>query len=147
AYQSSVKQPVQAGEKEKDVVFAYSELGKPGEVASQKAVEDLGITLVEYRNGVKLNLKRTDFEPGRIYVNVRVGGGSLTAPVDQPGLAMLASRTYISGGLGKHSVEDLGKLLAGKNVGYRFSIGSDAFGLSGGTTPEDLLLQLEILNA
>src|SRR5690606_4346939 len=33
------------------------------------------------------------------------------------------------------------------NVGYRFDIGTEAFTLSGGTTPEDLLLQLEVLNA
>jgi zinc protease len=147
AYQASLRQPVDANEEAEAAQFAYDTAGEPGEVVSRREVEDLGLTLLRFGNDVRLNLKPTTFEPGRIHVNVRVGGGVLTAPQDKPGLPTLVGRSFISGGLGQHSVEQLSTILAGRNVGYRFSIGGDAFELSGSTTPDDLPLQLQVLQA
>jgi zinc protease len=73
-------------------------------------------------------------------------------------LNSLAGGTFYSGGLGKHSIDDLRRVLAGKNVGFGFSTGSDAFefalptagprgGGGGGTTREDLLLELQYVTA
>ncbi len=80
-------------------------------------------------------------------MTTRVGGGKLTMPKDKPGLDTFASATFTAGGLGKHSTDDLRAILAGKNAGVRFSVGDDAFSLSGSTTPEDLELQLQLLCA
>ena len=71
----------------------------------------------------------------------------MTEPAGQRGLHKLATSTFIAGGLGKHSADDLRRLLAGKNVGWRFSGGADAFRFSGGTTGDDLLLDLQLLAA
>ncbi len=147
AYQASASQPVKANDEEEQAKFAYDVVAEPGAVAQRREVEDLGLTLLQFGNGVKLNVKSTDFEPGRIHVDVRVGGGILTAPRDKPGLPALLGRSFVSGGLGEHSVEQLSTILAGRNVGYRFGIGGDAFEFSGSTTPDDLLLQLQVLQA
>ena len=40
----------------------------------------------------------------------------MTQPADQPGLANLAGSTFVAGGLGKHSADDLDRILAGRNV-------------------------------
>jgi zinc protease len=102
---------------------------------------------VQFANGVRLNLKPTDFEAGRIRVSIRVGGGTLTMPKDQPGLALLANVAFTAGGLGKHSVDDLQRILAGKTVGLSFGAQTDAFGFGAATNRADLLLQLQLFCA
>jgi zinc protease len=127
--------------------FAYTDFGPPGEVRERRHVPDLDITQVVFANGVRLNLKQTDFEAGRIAVSVRVGTGQLTESRETPGLATFANNTFIQGGLGQHSADDLRRILAGKNVGVGFRVDSDAFVFAGGTTPDDLLLQLQLTAA
>ena len=98
-----------------------------GAVTRHEHVEDLDVHLVEFANGVRLNLKKTDFEANTIHVNIRVGTGRLTEPATEPGLAFLADLAFITGGLGKHSIDDLQRLFAGKTVGLNFNVRDDAF--------------------
>ena len=124
-------------------------------------VADLDVTLITFANGVRLNLKRTDFEAG-IRVSARVGTGGLTEPADRRGLVMLANSAFTAGGLGRHGVDDLRRVLAGRNAGIGFRVGQDALELGnagsgggrggrggggGGTTRDDLLLTLQLLTA
>jgi zinc protease len=72
----------------------------------------------------------------------------LTAKRDQPGLWAYADGTFVRGALGKHSQDDLRRILAGKTVGINFSTGPDAFLFtSGATTPDSLLVELQLLAA
>ena len=68
-------------------------------------------------NKVRINLKRTDFEQGKIRLLARIGSGKLTQPKDMPMLDVFATAVFEGGGLGKHSNDDLQQILAGKNVG------------------------------
>ncbi|MCW5622443.1 MAG: insulinase family protein, partial [Burkholderiales bacterium] len=68
-------------------------------------------------------------------------------PVDELGLAALAEAAFVAGGLGKHSIDELNRIIAGRTVGLGFEVEDDAFVLSGRTTPGDLLLQLQLLAA
>ncbi|MCF3651859.1 M16 family metallopeptidase [Synoicihabitans lomoniglobus] len=131
-----------------EVAFAYTDFGPAGEIFSRDHVADLDITLVEFANRVKLNIKQTDFSAESISMSVRIGTGQLSEPTaDQPGLSVYASNTFTLGGLGAHSSDELRRILAGRNVGVGFGIGTDAFQLSGATTPDDLLLQLQLAAA
>ncbi len=147
AYESSRAIAVAPPAKIEEGAFAYTDFGPAGEVAKTKSADDLGITLLEFANGVRLNLKVTDFEAGRTQVGIRAGGGRLTEPAGQTGLAFFAGNTFTLGGLGRHGVDDLQRLLAGKTVGNGFSIGNDAFSFGGATNRQDLLLQLQLLCA
>jgi zinc protease len=147
AYTTSAKVAVAAPPKTEQAAFAYTDFGPAGTVQSQTVVEDLGATLIQFANGVRLNLKPTDFEAGRIRVNVRLGGGMLTMPKAQPGLALLANVAFTAGGLGKHSVDDLPRILAGKTVNLSFGAQTDAFAFGGATNRADLLLQLQLFCA
>lgn len=147
AYEASLLVPVTPSAEQSSAAWAYTDFGAPGEVERREHVPDLDATLVTFANGVRLNLKKTDFEAGRIRVGARVGNGTMTEPANQRGLAALAGATFSAGGLGKHSVDDLRRVLAGKNVRSSFGTGADAFTFSGGTTPEDLLLQFQLLAA
>ncbi len=147
AYQASRAVPVAAQARNEQGAFAYTDFGPAGKVAKKTAVDDLGATLIQFKNGVRLNLKPTDFEAGRIRVSVRIGGGTLTMPMDRPGLSLLANVAFTPGGLGKHSVDDLQRILAGKTLGLGFGAQEDAFTFSGTTNRADLLPQLQLICA
>jgi zinc protease len=147
AYAKSQAVAVKATDTLADMAWAYSNLGAAGDVASRKHVDDLDFTEVTFTNGVRLNLKKTDFEANTIHVACRLGTGQLTEPAAEPGLATFASLTYSLGGLGKHSVDDLQRILAGKSVGSSFISEQDAFIVEGKTNREDLALELQLITA
>ncbi len=147
AYETSTRVAVSAPSGDEDSEWTYTDFGAAGTIAKRERIDDLGIELVTFANGARLNIKKTDFEAGRIGINARVGNGSITEPPDQRGLAGFAGSTFTAGGLGKHSVDDLRRILAGRNVGFQFRSEADALVFSGGTTPEDLALQLQLLAA
>jgi zinc protease len=130
-----------------DTKWAYTNFGAPGKIAKREHIDDLDVTLLSFENGVRLNLKKTDFEANRIRLNLRVGTGQLTEPKSQPGLATYTGITFTAGGLGQHSADDLRRILAGKTVGAGFGVGGDAFTSGGMTNRDDLLLELQLIAA
>ena len=127
--------------------FAYTDFGPPGKIVERTQVPDLDITLVRFANGVRVNLKKTPFEANQIRMSLRIGAGRLVEPADKPGLSFFSDLTFSAGGLGRHSEDDLLRILAGRNVGLEFQVGDDALDFSAATTREDLLLQCELLAA
>ena len=126
--------------------FGYTEFGPPGTVASDTREAALGIREVRFANGVRLNLKRTDLEAGRVQVQLSLDGGELLDTRTAP-LTTEMSATLPGGGLGKHSQDELQSLLAGRTVGAGFSPTPETFVASAQTTPADLELQLQLLAA
>jgi zinc protease len=146
-YAESAKTAVTAPEQRASQTFGYTEFGPKGSIAKRNDIADLSISQIELSNGIKVNLKRTDFTKNAISMIARFGNGQLTMPKDQPGLNLLANAVYNAGGLGKHSTDELQQILAGKNVEFTLGIGEDAFTLSGNTTPDDMELQLQLFCA
>ena len=63
-----------------------------GKVVKREHIADLDADLVQFENGVRLNLKKTDFEVGRIRLSTRVGNGlDHRTCVVSAGLAALAA--------------------------------------------------------
>jgi zinc protease len=147
AYEKSAASAVAATEQLTNAKFAYTDFGPAGAIKERKHVDDLDLTLITFANGVRLNLKKTDFEANQIQLSVRVGTGQLTEPKDKPGLGFFSSSTFSAGGLGQHSADDLERILAGKTVETAFRVGGDALTLGGSTNREDLLLELQLLAA
>ncbi|MBL9130584.1 MAG: insulinase family protein [Verrucomicrobiaceae bacterium] len=147
AYKSSASKPVEAPKKEETAAFAYTEFGPEGKVASRTEVKDLEVTQAVFENNVRFNFKHTEFEKGTIRVLINFGGGKLSAPAQKPGLIAYAGSTFQLGGLVKHDVDELRRIFASKTVGSDFSIGDEAFLLSGRTTPADIEAQLQLLTA
>ncbi|MBP8256336.1 MAG: insulinase family protein, partial [Opitutaceae bacterium] len=147
AYNKSVATAVIAPASEAAIAWGYTDFGPAGRIASRSHVDDLDITQVAFENGVRVNLKKTPFEAGRIHFFARVGVGALSEPQGKRGLAALAKSTFDAGGLGRHSTDDLQRILSGKNVGVSLNLGMDYIGFGGSTTPRDLLLALQLLTA
>jgi zinc protease len=146
-YEESRSQEVAPPEQKEAVAFGYGDFGPAGTVKSRKEIEDLAMSQLVLSNGVRLNLKRTDFEKGSVRLLARFGSGKLTQPKGSPGLDFFAASVFDAGGLGRHSVDDLQQILAGRNVSTGFSVADDSFSLGGRTTPEDLELQLQLMCA
>jgi zinc protease len=147
AYQAAHAVEIKPSAAATSAAFAYTDFGPVGKIVEQRHVDDLDLTLVRFANGVRVNLKKTPFEANRIRMSVRVGAGKLVEPKSQPGLAFFSDLTFAAGGLGRHSSDDLQRLLAGKNVSLEFKVGDDALTFVGATTRDDLLLQLQLLGA
>jgi len=147
AGRASSEVPVEPLAEREAVEWAYANWGEPGTVVSDERVEDLDLRLVRFANGVRLNVKKTNFEPGLIRVWARVGEGRITEPEGMHGLAALAEATFNLGGLGAHSVEDLQRIFSGHRLGSRFTVEDDAFILVGETIPPDFRLHLQTLAA
>ncbi len=146
-WEKSAATDVQAIEEKAKVDWAYSQLGTKAEIPTLKHIEDLDIYQGQFANGVKINLKKTDFKKNYIGMIARFGKGSSSLPKDKPALDRFANAIYDAGGLGKHSMDELNTLMAGKNIGSSFGIDENTFTLSGSTTPEDLELQLQFMIA
>ncbi len=126
--------------------FAYTDFGRPGKVVKDARLADIDTRLVTFENNVRLNIKHTDFVKNAVQVSVRVANGSLDFP-DQPfGLNSLMG-AFASGGLEKHSVDDLRTILQGRQVSARFGSSGTSFGSTYATTADDLKLQLELAAA
>ncbi|OCA02102.1 peptidase m16 domain [Akkermansia glycaniphila] len=147
AYKDSQQVPVQAYKSEGSKAFAYDDCGTPGKVAARQEIADLGITQLTLSNGVKVNLKPTDFSKNSISVKAQIDGGVKSMPKDRAGLWVLAPVIMGGGGLEKHSSNDLQRLLAGRTVGVGFDLDDKHFSLGGSTKMNDLELQLKLLVA
>ncbi len=128
--------------------WAYgSDPAKKGEITSRTHVEDMDAWLVTFANGVQLNLKKTDFKERQIVMNGRLGAGMAVMPDEQTLAGGVGAFAYSAGGLVEHSADDLRRLTAGKQVGASLTVAEDHFAISGATTAEDMVMQLEMICA
>ncbi len=126
--------------------FAYTDFGPPGTVIADRREPLLGIRQIRFANGVRLNLKLTALENGRIRVAFNLDGGRMLASRDDP-LAVELAPVLPAGGLGKHSQDALQTLLSGRTVGTGLASAGDTFAAGAATTPRDLALQLQVMAA
>jgi zinc protease len=147
AWHASQARPVTAVlDEENKVRFPY--LPSPegtGRILDQKTVEPLGIKTVDFENGLRLNLKPTDFQSSQIVFTLAFGRGKISEPLDRPGLAKLATAVINESGLGQMTGNDIRQALAGRETQVFFSVHEDYFAFSGSTVPAEVELLLQWL--
>lgn len=92
--------------------WGYGEKEPVGSIEVEK-IADFDIIQMRFANQVNANIKRTEFKPGEVQVQLRI---QIPVKPYKAGVWDLASRAFIAGGLGKHSAADLRAILAGKTV-------------------------------
>jgi len=147
AYERSVREPIARRAAEELAVWSYTAFGPAGKITSRRGTDLPGVTLVEFANGARVNLRPSRFESDRVRLEVRVGTGRLQEPSTMPGLAVFAEMGFLAGGLGRYDQTELTQVLAGKNASLEFAAGDDAFVLKAITTRDDLLIQLQWIAA
>jgi len=148
AYQKSVQVAVSAPIEKGAVVFPY--LDEPetrGKIVRQEKIADLGITQVDFENGVRLNLKKTDFKANEIIVDLSFGSGRSSEPQNRSGLGILGAAVINESGLGKLERDEIERALAGKNTDVSFGVGEDRFFFRGSTVPQEVQLLFQLLYA
>lgn len=126
--------------------FAYGDFGPAGTIISDTRDNAMGIRQLRFANGVRLNLKQTDLEKDRIAGRLHIDGGNMLQTAANPRAVALATMLPV-GGLGKHSLDELQTLLAGKTVSAAFGASDETFTSGTTTTRRDLDLQLQVLAA
>jgi zinc protease len=147
AFADSRATPVKAETVQTAKAWPYANFGKPGKVAEQKILEDLGTTFVRFQNGVRLTVKPTKLRQNQVLVRVRIGHGQLAMPTDKVTPAWAARGALVEGGLKDLSTEQIEQILASSIYGADFSTADDAFVLQGETRPEDVPVQMQLLAA
>lgn len=130
--------------------FSFDQLPPIGEPAPPVGVRPLGVLEVEqvdFANGVKALIWRTEHEPGRATVRVRFGSGFRAfSPEDAPYIS-LGQMALVSSGLGPLGAEELDRISTGRKMGFDFSIGDGVFTLNAQTRPADIADQLYLFAA
>ncbi|PDS37621.1 peptidase M16 [Rhizobium anhuiense] len=129
-----------------DVAWPYTHFGEPGAVVERRAVEDLGLTMVRFSNGVRLTVKPTKLRANEVLVREDIGRGRLDLPRDRS-LATWASPAVVLSGVKAMDYEDIQKALTANIVGVDFSVGDSSFRFDGRTRTEDLATQLQLMTA
>jgi zinc protease len=147
AYAAARERPVPAPAREVVQAWPYTNFGAAGRIASSQNIPAIGVTQTRFANNVRLVVKPTKFEEGRIRVQVRFGEGGLAIPGGNVGTNFVLGSAFTAGGLGRMDVDGINRAMAGKTVSAGFGVDQDAFVFSATTTPRDLELQLQYLTA
>ena len=147
-YQESVKTEVQKPEAVKTIAFPY--LQDPqvsGTILRRQDIPEIGVTIVDFDNGVKLNLKKTDFEADTVKVVVSFGTGKNGEPAEKPGLGELTESVFNESGLGEMNKTQLETALTGTNTNVHLEVGENRFSLVGSSTSKQYILLFQLLYA
>jgi zinc protease len=120
---------------------------EPAAIASTRKVDEIGLTIVKFANGVEAWLKPTDFKNDQVLFALQGKGGlSLAPPPDFPEASLSTGYVSLSGAAGLKQVE-LQKLLAGRIAGASPFIALSTDGFSGSAASKDLETALQLLFA
>jgi zinc protease len=120
---------------------------RTGKIGSMETIKPGDLQKIMLSNGVKVILKKTNFQNNQIlFKGFAEGGASLVSDVDYQS-AINAAAIITAAGAGNYDALQLGKLLAGKEVQVSPFIVDNYQGFSGSTTKEDLPAALELLYA
>ncbi|SMO38957.1 zinc protease [Saccharicrinis carchari] len=117
-------------------------------IVKETFYEKMGITTIEFANGVSVALKPTDFKNDEIrFSSLREGGYSL-ATVDNFDNASMAATLVNGGGLSKFNAMQIDRITSGKQVYVAPYIHRYTEGVSGFSSKQDFetLLQLTYLS-
>ncbi len=130
------------------VTFPYlPEPEKKGKIINRTMLSDSGIVQVDFENGVRLNLKKTDFKANEALVNISFGLGRSAEPENMPGLATLAGEVVNESGLGLLEKDEIKRAMAGKNTSVVFGIDEESFFFKGRTVSKEISLLFQLLYA
>ena len=116
-----------------------------GKVVKTATKDAVGITEWELSNGVKVVLKPTTFKEDEIVFRANSPGGTSLAADKDFVTADSAVQVVTAGGVGKFSVIDLDKIMAGKIASARPFITEVSEGLSGGASKKDLETMFQLI--
>ena len=147
-YQDSEKQSVQKHTESALKPFPYLPIpeGK-GNIVSRTKLSELDIVQIEFDNGIRLNLKKTDFEAGKVRASVVLGKGRSREPLLKPGLVSRSIEVLNESGLGGMDKNELSHAMAGSDVEAWYSAEEDKYTISGTAPTKKHTMLVQLLHA
>jgi zinc protease len=116
-----------------------------GRVVSERQIKEVGVTEWKLSNGARVLLKPTDFNADQIMFTSYSPGGASLLPDAAYIAASAADLIPATSGVGKFTVIDLQKFLAGKQVSVFPSIDDLSEGISGSASQRDVDTMLQLI--
>ncbi|MDT3282402.1 M16 family metallopeptidase [Shewanella scandinavica] len=146
SYEKSRKQAVSAPATKAIDEFAYTQFGDQGKLVADSRDAETGIRQLQFANGVRLNLKPTDFNKGTTLVSLNIGFGEVPFP-ELDGLSYLFNSAFVQGGLKAHDYESLQEIFAGQDISINLGVREQSFGGEISTNAAELRTQLSLMTA
>jgi zinc protease len=118
----------------------------PRTIVSEGIDSETGSVLWTLSNGAKVILKETSNRNNEIILNAVALGGTTSVPLNQDVSARLAPEMLSVSGIGQYSLQDLRRILTGKEVSVSFWASNFHRGIQGSSTVDDLLSFFELLH-
>lgn len=115
-------------------------------ITKREKIEDIGIEIIEFANGLKAVIKPTDFKNDEILVSAYSFGGTSLYNDDEFKSAGYASDLVVESGVNEFTKIELEKMLSNKNVRLNPYIGGIQEGFNGSSTPKDFETLLQLVN-
>jgi zinc protease len=117
-----------------------------GAIVSKRTIDELGVTVVRFANGVEAWLKPTDFKNDQVLFTLNsLGGASLAAPADYPEATLSPAYVELSGA-GGLKPGDIARSLTGKLVSANSYISLSTHGIQGSAPPAQLETALQLFH-
>ena len=136
AYQNAVKSKYPA-DTFSNAKLIFSKFGDTGKIAERKEIDDLSITQIRFENGVRLNLKKTDFAKDEALMKISFGRGMLDIPADKPEYYN-APLALILGGTKFQNIGDINTARYLMKMSISSAINGNVFTMSARSTQKDL---------
>lgn len=119
----------------------------PGKITTVEDFGKIGVQKITLSNGLTVLLKKTKFQNDQIlFKGFAEGGASLYSDADNLNAINAANIISVSGA-GNYDAQQLGKLLAGRQIQISPFVNDTYQGFSGVSSKEGLLTTFELLNA
>ena len=126
--------------------WPYDRIGEPGKLVWRQEVPDLGVTQVRFANGVRLNIKTTDFAKDEILIAAKLGDGLIALPPNDPSPVWMVN-ALAAGGTLDLTADEIRESLAGVVAGVSFTAADANYTLSSSTQPKDFARDLQLIAA
>ena len=117
---------------------------EPGKILRETYHENLGVTEIDFENGVKAILKPTTFKDDEILMTSFRKGGYAKYPASYRDDETFASAIVHQMGVADFSPTDLTKILAGKTASASATISKLSSGITGSSSKADLSTMLQL---
>ena len=131
----------------KDQEILEKETLKPGKITNVETIETVGAEKWTLSNGITVYLKKTDYKNDEILFTASSKGGKTLYPVKDLASADFACDIINHGGIAGLDYNSLTKKMKGKNVSLYPEIKLLSEGFNGSSSPKDLELFFQYLNA
>jgi zinc protease len=146
AFFASRRQDVAPPEESRAAAFPFFAPPTAGAKSPEiSRIDDLDILQVDFGNGVRLNVKQTDFKTGEVKIHAAFGYGDSEEPAVLPALAEVSQGVVTESGMGPLTRDELDRALAGKSTSFDFKVKEDHFLFEGNSVPEELELAFQLL--